>query len=171
MNLQEKLVWRNALVAVAVSYILSRLMLGNFLFTIPLMVLSPKLPSKGKALLPVVAVTVMIMATELFRSRPALDDPAGRILLLIGLFIPVVLLVASAVWIALDSQRTMIRYLASCLFGVVVSMVMVFWFSRPDENLARVDSAMYETFRLILGQVGTNGQNPSAFSAEELKGL
>lgn len=165
------MVWRNAFVAVAVSYILSRLMLGNFLFTIPLMVLSPSLPSRRKALLPVAAVTLLILVTELLRSRPALDDPAGRILLLIGLFIPIVLLVASAVWIVLGSQRTIVRYLASCLFGVAVSMVMVFWFSRPDENLARVDSAMYETFRLVLGQVGTNGQNSSAFSTEELKGL
>ena len=152
MNQKNRELLKILLVAVGVSYVLSRLMVGNFLFTIPLMVLAPKFSDRKGELLPVILVGALILLTELIRSRDALSSEEGRILLVIGLFIPSVLLVAAAVWIALAKQRTVYRYLASCLFGVVASFTVVIWFSRPTETLMRVNSAMYETFRLILGQ-------------------
>lgn len=152
MNQKNREAMKFLLIAVGVSYVLSRLMVGNFLFTIPLMVLAPKFSDRKGELLPVILVGALILLTELIRSRNALSSEEGRILLVIGLFIPAVLLVASAVWIALAKQRTVNRYLAACLFGVVASFAVVIWFSRPTEPLMRVNSAMYETFRLILGQ-------------------
>ncbi|MDD3903117.1 MAG: DUF2232 domain-containing protein [Sphaerochaeta sp.] len=153
MNHNEKVLVRNAAIVIGVSFLLSRVMLGNFLFTIPLMVLAPKFSDRRKALLPVGAVAVLMFAFELVQARSALSDPAGRLLLLIGMFIPVVLLIGSAIWIYLDDQRTLIRYLASTSFGVVASMLLVVMLSRGSETVLRVDAAMLETFQLMFQQL------------------
>ncbi|MFA7129653.1 MAG: DUF2232 domain-containing protein [Sphaerochaeta sp.] len=153
MNHNEKVLVRNAAIVIGVSFLLSRVMLGNFLFTIPLMVLAPKFSDRRKALLPVGAVAVLMIAFELVQARSALSDPAGRLLLLIGMFIPVVLLIGSAIWIYLDDQRTLIRYLASTSFGVVASMLLVVMLSRGSETVLRVDAAMLETFQLMFQQL------------------
>ena len=157
MNQNEKVLARNAAIVIGVSFFLSRVMLGNFLFTIPLMVLAPKFSDRRKALLPVGAVAILMFVFELIQGRSALSDPAGRVLLLIGMFIPVVLLVGSAIWIYLDNQRTLIRYLASTSFGVVASMVMVVMLSRGSETVLRVDAAMLETFQLMFQQLEGEG--------------
>ena len=153
MNHNEKVLVRNAAIVIGVSFLLSRVMLGNFLFTIPLMILAPKFSDRRKALLPVGAVAVLMIAFELVQARSALSDPAGRLLLLIGMFIPVVLLIGSAIWIYLDDQRTLIRYLASTSFGVVASMLLVVMLSRGSETVLRVDAAMLETFQLMFQQL------------------
>ncbi|NCC63374.1 MAG: DUF115 domain-containing protein [Spirochaetia bacterium] len=153
MNHNEKVLVRNAAIVIGVSFLLSRVMLGNFLFTILLMVLAPKFSDRRKALLPVGAVAVLMFAFELVQARSALSDPAGRLLLLIGMFIPVVLLIGSAIWIYLDDQRTLIRYLASTSFGVVASMLLVVMLSRGSETVLRVDAAMLETFQLMFQQL------------------
>lgn len=171
MNQKNREVLKLLLVTVGVSYVLSRLMVGNFLFTIPLMVLAPKFSDRKGELLPVILVGALILLTELIRSRNALGSEEGRILLVIGLFIPSVLLVASAVWIAMAKQRTVHRYLASCLFGVVVSFAVVIWFSKPTEPLMRVNSAMYETFRLILGQAGGTTESILPMAEEAIEGV
>src|SRR5574344_153398 len=98
MNQKNREAVKYLLIAVGVSYVLSRLMVGNFLFTIPLMVLAPKFSDRKGELLPVILVAVLILLTELIRSKSALGSEEGRILLVIGLFIPSVLLVAAAVW-------------------------------------------------------------------------
>ncbi len=162
---------KTTVIMVGVSYVLSRMILGNMLFTVPLLVLAPKFSDRKGALLPVGLVALLVSCTELFRSRDALGSPEGMILLLIGLFIPTVLLVASVVWITMANQRTVYRYLASCVFAVVASFAVVIWFSKPSETLMRVDSAFYETFRVILGQSYTDVQGPLAVSDEALKGL
>ena len=153
MNQSEKQLMGKAAMVTGVSFILSRLMLGNFLFTIPLMVLAPKISDRRHALIPVAAVTLLTLIVSLFQARGALSDPAGRLLLSIGLFIPLVLLVASAVWIYLDDQRTMVRYLASCAFGVVASVGLVILFSSGSESVAQVDAIMLESFRALFGQL------------------
>mgnify|MGYP001137366530 CR=1 FL=1 len=160
MNLFEGKMMKQMLMMVGISFVLSRLMLGNLLFTIPLMVLAPKFSDRKSALTTVGLVAVLILLTELVRARDALGSAEGRLLMLIGLFIPTVLLVAAAVWIACDDWRTVHRYLASCAFGVVASVAVVVYFSKPNEALLRVDSAMLETFRMILGQ--TTGTEPAA---------
>jgi hypothetical protein len=171
MNRLDTKSWREMLILVGVSYVLSRLMIGNLVFTIPLMVLAPKFSDRKVALLPVALVALLLAATELIRSRDALGSPEGRILLLIGLFIPTVLLVASAVWIALTEQRTLYRYLASCLFGVVASVLVVIGFSKPNEALEWVNSAMYETFRMILGQASGDPDSTTLLADSELRSL
>ncbi len=171
MNQKNREAVKYLLIAVGVSFVLSRLMVGNFLFTIPLMVLAPKFSDRKGELLPVILVGALILLTELIRSRNALSSEEGRILLVIGLFIPSVLLVASAVWIASVNQRTVYRYLASCLFGVVASFAVVIWFSKPTEPLMRVNSVMYETFRLILGQASGTTDSVLPMAEDAIKGV
>ncbi|MBG0767072.1 DUF115 domain-containing protein [Sphaerochaeta halotolerans] len=163
MNQLDTKMLKQGLFLTAVSYALSRLLIGNLLFTIPLMVLAPKFSNRREALFPVGLVAALLVITEFVRARGSLGSPEGRLLLVVGMFIPIVLLVACAVWIALDDKRTLYRYLASSLFGIVASVVVVVWFTRPNEALQKVDSAMFETFRTLLG--GTNGGTQTSIEA------
>lgn len=166
MNQSEKKLLGRVALVVGVSFILSRIMLGNFLFTIPLMVLAPKISDRRFALVPVGAVALLTLTVSLFQGRYALMDPAGRLLLVIGLFIPFVLLVASAVWIYLDNQRAMVRYLASCAFGIGVSIGLVIWLSNGSETVLKVDAIMLESFRALFSQLDSGS---TALSARDLE--
>ncbi|MFA6681024.1 MAG: DUF115 domain-containing protein [Sphaerochaeta sp.] len=166
MNQSDKQLMGKAAMVTGVSFVLSRFMLGNFLFTIPLMVLAPKISDRRYALVPVAAVALLTTIISLFQARGALGDPAGRLLLGIGLFIPLVLLVASAVWIYLDDQRTMVRYLASAAFGVVASIGLVIWLSSGSASVAEVDAIMLETFSALFGQLDGNSGTLSARDLE-----
>ncbi|MDD4572854.1 MAG: DUF115 domain-containing protein [Sphaerochaeta sp.] len=166
MNQSDKQLMGKAAMVTGVSFVLSRFMLGNFLFTIPLMVLAPKISDRRYALIPVAAVALLTTIISLFQARGALGDPAGRLLLGIGLFIPLVLLVASAVWIYLDDQRTIVRYLASAAFGVVASIGLVIWLSSGSASVAKVDAIMLETFSALFGQLDGNSGTLSARDLE-----
>jgi len=168
MNQSEKQLMMRAALVAGVSFALSRFMLGNFLFTIPLMVLAPKITDRRFALVPVAAVALLTLIVSLFQARGALSDPAGRLLFGIGLFIPLVLLVASAVWIYLDDRRTMVRYLASCAFGVVVSIGLVIWLSSGSETVAKVDAIMLEAFRALFEQLDGSSNTLSARDLEKV---
>ncbi len=156
-DLKETKLRKDTLVLTAVSFALSRLLVGNILFTIPLLVLHTRFSNRREALAPVGLLALLIMVTELYRARGALGTVEGRILLLITLFIPTVLLVASAVWIALEGISIRHRYLASSLFGVVASLVVVAWFSASSAALQRIDELFYQTFVSLFGQGASPG--------------
>lgn len=141
----------------AASFALSRLLIGNMFFTIPLLVLHTRFSNRREALAPVGLLALLILVTELYKARGALGSVEGKILFSITLFIPIVLLVASAVWITLEGYSTLHRYLASSLFGVVASMAMVIYFSRATPALLRIDELYYETFATLFGQGSTSG--------------
>ena len=156
MDLKEPKLRKDALILTGVSFVLSRLLIGNIFFTIPLLVLQSRFSNRREALAPVALLALMIMVTELFKARGAMSSSEGRLLLLVSLFIPTVLLVASAVWTALAGRRTLYRYLASSLFGVLASLIIVVWFSRPTPALLRLDALYWQTFAGLFGQ-GANG--------------
>jgi hypothetical protein len=168
MNLIEDKLMKQMLLTVGISFVLSRLMVGNLFFIIPLMVQAPKFSDRKVSLFSVGLVALLVLSTELIRSKGALSSTEGRLLLLIGMFIPTVLLVAAAVWIALDDWRTVHRYLASCIFGVVASLAVVIYFSKPSEALLRVDAAMLRTFQVVLGQTTQGAQGTSVGDFESL---
>jgi len=151
-DLKEPKLRKDALVLTGVSFALSRLLIGNILFTIPLLVLQSRFSNRREALAPVGVLTLLVMVTELFKAREAMKATEGRLLLVVTLFIPTVLLVASAVWTALAGRRTLYRYLASSLYGVVASLAVVIWFSRPTDALLRLDALYYQTFAGLFGQ-------------------
>lgn len=140
------------LVVSAISLILSQVTIGNFLFTIPLIALAPRFFDRKQALIPVGIVALAVAVIELVRSS-GFASAESRILGIISLFIPAVLLIASVVWILLDGYPLFVRYLASSLFGVVASLVVVIWFSSPSEALLRVDSVMNESFKALFTQL------------------
>jgi hypothetical protein len=139
------------LIVSAVSIVLSQLMIGNFLFTIPLIALAPRYLNRRQALMPVGIVALLVALIELIRSS-GFPSSESRVLGAVSLFVPAVLLVGSAVWITLDGYRLLYRYLASCLFAVVASISIVIWFSSAGEAILRVDSMMSESFRTLFAQ-------------------
>lgn len=162
MDLKDSKLMKRTLLLVGVSFVLFRLPIGNILFTIPLLVLESHFSDRREALLPVGLLALLIAVTELVSSRSALLSAEGRILLIISLFLPTVLLVGAAVWIRLGSLPTFFRYLASCAFGVVASLAIVLWFSRPSAAMLQVDAYFSDAFAGLLGQ---SGDNPVAEAA------
>ncbi|WP_320130395.1 DUF2232 domain-containing protein [uncultured Sphaerochaeta sp.] len=161
MNQSETVSIRDSAIVVGVSFLLSQLVFSNFLFTIPLLVLAPRFAKGEKALIPVGIVALLVLASELYKSREALADPVGRVLLLIGLFIPVVLLVSCSIWILLEKKRLLVRYLASASFGVVVSLLLVIWFSRGSKTVLAVDASILKAFKVLFGQLEKSGLESS----------
>jgi hypothetical protein len=139
----------------AVSFILSQVTIGNILFTIPLIALAPRFFNRKQALIPVGIVALAVAIIELVRSS-GFASAESRILGIISLFIPAILLIASVVWILLDGYPLFIRYLASVLFGVVASLVVVIWFSSPSEAALRVDRVMNESFKALFTQLSAS---------------
>jgi hypothetical protein len=175
MNQSEKVFVRNSAIVIGISFFLSQMVFGNFLFTIPLLVLAPKISKGEKALAPVGVLAFLLLASELFKSREALGDPVGRTLLLIGLFIPVVLLVSCSIWIYLERKRLFVRYLASASFGVVASLILVIWFSMGTQTVLEVDATMLKTFQVLFGQLENSGiensLDPTVISANDTEWL
>ena len=175
MNQNETVFLRNSAIIVGISFFLSQMIFSNFLFTVPLLVLAPKFSKGEKALIPVGAVAFLLLASELFKSREALGDPVGRTLLLIGLFIPVVLLVSCSIWILMERERLLIRYLASASFGVVASLILVIWFSMGSETVLDVDATMLQTFQVLFGQLENSGiessLSPTVISSNDTEWL
>ncbi|MFA5447158.1 MAG: DUF115 domain-containing protein [Sphaerochaeta sp.] len=151
MDLKESKKLKEVLLLSAASFALSRLIIGNVLFTIPLLVLEQRFSSRKEALAPVGLLALAIYVTEFFKARGALASAEGRVLLLISLYIPTVLLIASAVWIAYADRPLFKRYISASLFGIVASLVMVAWFSRPSPVLNRIDEVFLQTFTNLFG--------------------
>lgn len=157
MNQGESVGIKQYGIVIGLSFVLSQMVFTNFLFTIPLLVLAQRYPKGERTLLPVGAVTVLLMVTELFKLRQALDTPVGRTLLLVGLFVPVVLLVSAFIWIQLSGERLLVRYLASASFGVVAALVLVIWFSSGSKTIAELDTAVLGIFQEFFAQFETGG--------------
>lgn len=140
---------RDSLVMVVVSLLLYRLTLTNILFTIPLLLLAPRFEDRKMALLPVAAVFLLVVGGELFSVRKALGMATTPLILSIGLFIPVALLVAAAVWIWLRDTRSLFRYLASCVFVVVAGIGLAVWLQSGSETVAKVAELYSNTFKAL----------------------
>lgn len=78
MNQLDNKMLKQGLFLTVVSYALSRLLIGNLLFTIPLMVLAPKFSNRREALFPVGLVAALLVITEFFfRAKGSLSSPEG----------------------------------------------------------------------------------------------
>jgi heme/copper-type cytochrome/quinol oxidase subunit 4 len=166
---------RQYAIVIGLSFLLSQMVLTNLLFTIPLLVLAQRYPRGERTFVPVGAVAVLLLVTELFRLRSALDTPVGRVLLLVGMFVPVVSLVSASIWIWLEDRRLLFRYLASASFGVVAALVLVIWFSGGSETVLELDASVLAIFQDFLSRFGAVGEGNALgsemFSPAEIEGL
>lgn len=140
---------RDSLLMVVASLLLYRLTFTNVLYTIPLLLLAPRFEDRKMAMLPVAAVFLLVVGGELFAARKALGFATTPLILTIGLFIPVVLLVAAAVWIWLREARSLVRYLASCAFMVVAGIGLAVWLQSGSEIVRKVEELYSSTFRTL----------------------
>lgn len=140
---------RDSLLMVIASMLLYRLMFTNILYTIPLLLLAPRFEDRRMALLPVAAVFLLVVGGELFTARNVLGQSTTPLILVIGLFIPVVLLVAAAVWIWLRDSRSLVRYLASCVFAVVAGIGLAVWLHSGSDTVMRVGEIYSSTFKAL----------------------
>lgn len=151
-DVRNKLI-RDASLMVLASLLLYRLTFTNILFTIPLLLLAPRFEDRKYALLPVAVVFLLVVGGELFTARNALTLPTTPLILIIGLFIPVTLLVAAAVWIWLRGRRNLVRYLASCAFAVVGGFGLAVWLQSGSEVVAKVAELYSSTFKALFSSL------------------
>lgn len=156
---------RDSLLMVVASLLLYRLTFTNILYTIPLLLLAPRFEDRRMALLPVVAVFLLVVGGELFSARKALGLATTPLILTIGLFIPVVLLVAAAVWIWLRDARNLVRYLASCAFSVVAGIGLAVWLQNGSETVAKVAEIYSNTFKTLFSTLMPT--TPALIATEE----
>ncbi len=152
LDLKEFKISKEVLLLTAASVLLSRLFIGNVLFTIPLLVLASRLSTTREALYPVGFVSLILIVTEIIKAREALLSTEGRILFILTLFMPVVLLAGAALWIAFSNRRLFERYLIASSVGVIASLLLVIWLSRPTPAREKIDAIFLETFLTLFGE-------------------
>lgn len=115
-----------AVLAVA-SVILSRIPIGNFFFTIPLVMVCSQLGKASKAFLCYVAVIAVSSAMFAFDAYDRTSGSFSVGLFVFSIFIPVALGFASAVWSCTGYSRLgyKVRYLASGAFAAAASVAVL----------------------------------------------
>lgn len=152
---KQFIISKEAILLTAASIVLSRLVIGNFLFTIPLLVLASRLSTPREALYPVGLVSLVLIITEVIKAKEALVSAEGRILFVITLFMPVVLLAGAALWIAYSDRRLFQRYLIASSVGIIASLLLVIWLSRPSAAREKIDGLFLETFLALMGEAAS----------------
>ncbi len=142
---------RDSIFMVVISLVLYRLMFTNILFILPLLVVAPRFEDRRMALLPVAATFLLIVGSQVFQSRSLLGEPVAMLVLVIGLFIPVVLLAAAAVWIWLREARYLVRFLASCIMAVGAGTALAVWLNSGSAVVGELRELYSQTFQALFG--------------------
>jgi hypothetical protein len=109
----------------------------------------------GKRFVPIAAAGIVAILVDVLQSRSALSDAVGRLAVLISVFVPVVLLVSSLVWIALEGKGVMRRYVAAVLPGIAFTIVLLVYFSRASETVKALDAMFSDTFVDLFKELGS----------------
>jgi len=150
MTDEGKRLFLSSMVAVGLSFVLSYLPVCSLFYTIPVIVIAGFFHD-GKRLIPALVSGSAVVGYTLIQNHAALQSELGRIGVLISLFFPVVLWVSALVWIALEGKRSIRRYLASCVFGTVVSLVLLVWLTSASDKVVALDKIMSKSFATLLG--------------------
>ncbi len=150
MEQQTKLMLRDGVLAVGTSLVLYKLTASATLFVVPLLFVAPRLQDVKRALLPVVAVFILLLGYNLFQIGGKLIDPVVRGSLAIGLFLPVALLIGAGVWIALPHKRMLVRLASSSAFAAIAGFLLVLWFRGGSESAMETAGSIQSVFELMI---------------------
>lgn len=138
------------------SVLLSRLSIGIFVFTLPLLLIAPKIKKTSNAVLLTIASSVAVLAWNLVDYKEYLSSPQTFGVLGFGLFFPVCLAVVASVWIGLrDFSRLVLRKLVICSFPVILlSSGCAIWLSSSKglEAYTYLQNYVIQLFPAVFGE-------------------
>ena len=150
MEQQEKLMLRDGVLAVGMSIILYTITASTTLFIVPLLFVAPRLQDTKRALVPVVAVMILLVGYNLYQGRGQLDNPAVLGSLMIGMYFPFSLLVGAGIWIWFQERRMLERLLAASLFAAVAGFSLVLWFEGGSESAVQTTDSLQAVFEALV---------------------
>jgi small-conductance mechanosensitive channel len=155
-------------IAVVMSAILYALGFTSFLLVLPLLIYYSRSREREKTLLSLAVLLVFVLMMEIFPLIGTLSDKGNLGILSIGLFLPVVLIGSSMVWVLLDGYRLLTRYVASSAIVALIMVIIGFWFKSDAEMSLAVDNAIVSAMNSILGQDSQQTSYILGVSSQEL---
>jgi hypothetical protein len=123
-----------------VIYIISS---SALLTILPLLLVYEKVQPMQKALYSVAALILFVLGFHAVQLASVLQDKQNLGLLIVGLYVPISMLVASGVWIATYNRERFERFLLSISFSVVAGLAILVWLLGDSES-ASLTIGMYQ---------------------------
>ncbi|NCD05358.1 MAG: hypothetical protein EOL97_04500 [Spirochaetia bacterium] len=139
-------------VATTISAILYVLGFTSFLLVLPLLFYYSRSRERVKTLLALTVLLIFVLIMEIFPLFGELSDKGNLGMLSIGLFLPIVLIGSSMVWVLLDGYRLLVRFVASSAVVAVVMAILGYWFKVDTEMALAVDNAIVDIMNIVLNQ-------------------
>lgn len=148
--------YTNLGIAVGVCFLLYVLGFTSFFFVLPLLIFFAKSGQRNQTLISLVVLLLAVLLFEIIPVRNNLSDPKSAGLLSIGLFLPIVLVGCSFVWVLLSYYRLLVRYIGSSIFIVATIVIFgLFLKSHPDISKG-IDDAIVSILNTLFS--GSNVQ-------------
>lgn len=141
-------------IAVAFSAALYILGFTSFFFVLPMLIYFTQSGQRDLTLLSLVALLVVILLYEIVPLRDNLSEATSVGMLSIGLFLPIVLIGCSIVWVLLSSYRLLVRYIASCSFIALVMVVIGIYLKSNQQASSSIDTAMISLIDMMMSDAG-----------------
>ncbi|MFA5571275.1 MAG: hypothetical protein ACOX0W_06170 [Sphaerochaetaceae bacterium] len=137
------------------------LMVGtSVVFIVPLLIFAHRFSTTKEALIPVGIVAFVLLFYQIVIGSRGLNIDATYILtLLIGLYMPIMMLIGAALWIALPHKRV-VKLLVIMGIAALGGLVIIVWFSSGNQSATSVEQ-VYRTYvesvaPQLLGASGVN---------------
>jgi hypothetical protein len=141
-------------ISIAFSAALYILGFTSFFFVLPMLIFFTQSGQRDQTLISLAALLIVILLYEIVPVRDSLSEQAGVGLLLIGLFLPIVLIGCSMIWVSLSSYRLLVRYIGSCAFIAALMMVFGMYLKSNPEIATAIDNATISIIDTLLNESG-----------------
>jgi hypothetical protein len=126
----------------------------SFFFVLPLLIFFTQSGQRDQTLISLAALLLAVLLYEIVPIRSSLSEQTGVGLLLIGLFMPIVLIGCSMIWVSLSSYRLLVRYIASCSFIAVLMLILGLYFQSNPEIATAIDTATIGIIDTLINDSG-----------------
>lgn len=147
--------YANLGIAVSVCFLLYVLGFTSFFFVLPLLIFFTQSGQRDQTLISLVVLLIAVLLFEIIPVRNNLSDPTSAGLLSIGLFLPIVLVGSSIIWVLLSYYRLLVRYIGSSIFIIATIVAFgLFLKSHPDVSKGIDDTLVLLINNLFNGSYG-----------------
>jgi hypothetical protein len=141
-------------ISVAFSAALYILGFTSFFFVLPMLIFYAQSGQRDQTLISLLALLVAVLIYEIVPFKGDFSDSTSVGLLSIGLFLPIVLIGCSMIWVLLSSYRLLVRYIASCSFIAFVMLVLGLYFKSNPQVSSSMDTAMISIIDTLMADAG-----------------
>lgn len=141
-------------IAIAFSVGLYILGFTSFFFVLPMLIFFAQSGQRDQTLISLAALLFVILLYEIVPVKDGLSEQTGVGLILIGLFLPIVLIGCSMIWVSLSSYRLLVRYIGSCSFIAVLMMIFGMYLKSNPEIATAMDNATISIIDTLLNETG-----------------